>query len=67
MNLAPTDPLAVRLTTAVRSGALDELARLLDEQPQLANARITGRRGGQHRHAPRAARQLAAPARGSVS
>jgi uncharacterized protein len=46
MNLAPTDPLAVRLTTAVRSGALDELARLLDEQPQLANARITGRRGG---------------------
>src|SRR3954466_6216292 len=46
MTLAPTDPLAVRLTTAVRSGALDELARLLDEQPQLANARITGRRGG---------------------
>jgi ankyrin repeat protein len=46
MNLAPTDPLAVRLTTAVRSGALDELARLLDEQPELANARITGRRDG---------------------
>jgi uncharacterized protein len=46
MNLAPTDPLAVRLTTAVRSGALDELTRLLDEQPELANARITGRRGG---------------------
>jgi hypothetical protein len=46
MNLAPTDPLAVRLTTAIRSGALDELAQLLDEQPQLANARITGRRGG---------------------
>jgi uncharacterized protein len=46
MNLAPTDPLAVRLTGAVRSGALDELARLLDEHPELARARIAGQRGG---------------------
>src|SRR5262245_53450096 len=46
MNLAPTDPLAQRLTAAVHSGALDELARLLEEQPDLANVRITGRRGG---------------------
>jgi len=46
MNLAPTDPLAVRLTTAIHSGELGELARLLDEQPELANARIAGRRGG---------------------
>jgi ankyrin repeat protein len=46
MNLDPTDPLAVRLTAAVHSGALDELAQLLDEQPELANARITGRRDG---------------------
>lgn len=46
MNLAPTDPLAVRLTTAIHSGALDELARLLDEQPELADAHIAGRRGG---------------------
>ena len=46
MNLAPTDPLAVRLVAAVRSGALGELARLLDEQPELADARIAGRRGG---------------------
>jgi uncharacterized protein len=46
MNLAPTDPLAIRLTDAIRSGALDELARLLDEQSELANARIAGRRGG---------------------
>src|ERR687887_1350596 len=46
MSLAPTDPLAVRLTTAVRSGELDELARLLEERPELANARIAGRRGG---------------------
>jgi uncharacterized protein len=46
MNLAPTDPLAVRLTGAVRSRALDELARLLDEHPELARARIAGQRGG---------------------
>jgi uncharacterized protein len=46
MNLAPTDPLAVRLTAAVRAGALGELARLLDEEPELARARIAGRRGG---------------------
>jgi uncharacterized protein len=46
MNLAPNDPLAVRLTTAVHSGALDELARLLDEQPELADAHIAGRRRG---------------------
>jgi uncharacterized protein len=46
MNLAPNDPLAVRLTAAVHSGALGELARLLDEQPKLANAHVAGRRGG---------------------
>jgi hypothetical protein len=46
MHLAPTDPLAVRLKAAVQSGALDELARLLDEQPELADAQIAGRRGG---------------------
>jgi uncharacterized protein len=46
MNLAPTDPFAVRLTGAVHSGALAELARLLDEQPELTKARIAGRRGG---------------------
>jgi hypothetical protein len=42
MNLSSVDPLAVRLTTAVHSGDLDELHRLLGEQPQLANARIVG-------------------------
>ena len=46
MNLAPTDPAAVRLKGAVHTGALRELARLLDEQPELANARIAGRHGG---------------------
>jgi uncharacterized protein len=46
MNLAPTDPSAVRLTDAIRSGALEELARLLEEQRELAKARIAGRRDG---------------------
>jgi uncharacterized protein len=46
MNLDPTDPSAVRLTEAIRSGALDELARLLEAQPELAKARIAGWRGG---------------------
>src|SRR5690348_7899571 len=46
MNLAPTDPSAIRLTDAIRSGALDELARMLEAQPELATARIAGRRGG---------------------
>jgi uncharacterized protein len=46
MNLAPSDPAAVRLTGAVHSGALGELERLLDEQPGLAKARIAGWRGG---------------------
>jgi uncharacterized protein len=46
MNLGPTDPSAVRLTEAIRSGALDELARLLEAQPELAKARIGGWRGG---------------------
>ena len=46
MNLAPSDPSAVRLMGAIRSGAVDELARLLEEQPELANARIAGRDGG---------------------
>jgi ankyrin repeat protein len=46
INLAFTDPLAVRLTAAVHSGDVDELGRLLGEQPELANARIAGRRPG---------------------
>ena len=43
MNLAPTDPLAVRLRRAVQTGDLDDLGRLLDEEPGIANARIAGR------------------------
>ena len=46
MNLAPTDPLVVQLTAAIKSGELSDLAQLLDEQPELARARIAGRRGG---------------------
>jgi hypothetical protein len=46
MNLARSDPLVVRLTAAVQCGALGELAQLLEEQPDLAKARIAGRRGG---------------------
>jgi len=46
MNLAPSDPLVIRLTAAVQSGALGELAQLLDEQPGLAKARWAGPRGG---------------------
>ncbi|MFL5828745.1 MAG: ankyrin repeat domain-containing protein [Solirubrobacteraceae bacterium] len=49
MNLAPTDPLAVRLRAAIQAGDLDALARLLKEQPSLANARITGRQSGSWR------------------
>jgi len=46
MDLSPADPDAVRLTSAVLSGDLEELGRLLDEQPGLANARIGGRKPG---------------------
>lgn len=46
MNLAPTDPLAVRLTAAIRSGELGELRRLLGERHEVAGARIAGRQPG---------------------
>jgi uncharacterized protein len=49
MNLSPMDPLAIRLQNAVHSGDLDELGRLLKEEPGLANARITGRKPGSWR------------------
>ena len=40
MLLAADDPLAVAATTAVQAGDLDTLTRLLDENPELAAARI---------------------------
>ena len=49
MNLAPSDPLAIRLTAAVHSGELDDLRALLEEKPGLANARIMGRKAGSWR------------------
>jgi len=45
-NLVRSDPRAVRLTAAVHSGELDDLRVLLDEQPELAHARIMGRKPG---------------------
>jgi uncharacterized protein len=45
-TLESSDPLAYRLTAAVRTGDLAELRRLLGERPDLAGARIAGRRGG---------------------
>jgi ankyrin repeat protein len=46
LNLDSRDPLAVAVTRAVRTGDLDTLTRLLDENPGLARARITESREG---------------------
>jgi hypothetical protein len=45
ITLTAKDRLADRLTAAIESGSVDELSRLLDAQPGLANARITARHG----------------------
>lgn len=49
MNLDPQHPLAIQLKATIQAGELDELRRLLDQHPELANARITGRRRGEWR------------------
>jgi ankyrin repeat protein len=46
LDLDARDPLAVAVTRAVRTGDLDTLTRLLDENPGLARARITESREG---------------------
>jgi uncharacterized protein len=46
MTLAGDDPLAVQLVLAVHGGDLDALRNLLAAHPGLANAQVTGRRGG---------------------
>jgi ankyrin repeat protein len=46
LNLHAQDPLAVAVTHAVRTGDLDALTRLLDENPGLTRARITESREG---------------------
>jgi ankyrin repeat protein len=40
------DPVAVALAAAIHGGDLDGLRRLLAERPELATARMVGRRGG---------------------
>jgi hypothetical protein len=39
------DPVAVGLTSAIHGGDLDTLGRLVAERPQLASARMIGRKG----------------------
>jgi uncharacterized protein len=45
MTLAADDPAAAELLQAIRSGDVAALARLLDDRPELASARIAGRHG----------------------
>ena len=40
------DPLAIAVATAIRTGDLATLERLLAENPDLANVQIEGRKGG---------------------
>jgi ankyrin repeat protein len=44
--LTPQDALAIDATRAIKTGDVDALQRLLREHPDLANARIQGRKGG---------------------
>lgn len=46
LTLEPSDPLAIAMVVAIRSGDIDALGRLLGEHPDLATASITGRKGG---------------------
>jgi uncharacterized protein len=46
VTLAWDDQAAIELLLAVRGGDLDEIGRLLAERPELATARLAGRRGG---------------------
>ncbi|HEX3873179.1 MAG TPA: ankyrin repeat domain-containing protein [Solirubrobacteraceae bacterium] len=45
MHLHRDDPITLELVAAIRTGAVSDLAGLLDEQPLLAGALIEGRRG----------------------
>src|SRR5271163_3746095 len=44
--MRPDDPLAIAGATAVRTGDLATLERLLTEHPGIANAQVVGRKGG---------------------
>ncbi len=46
MLLKPDDPLARELIQAIRTGNLESLQELLAAHPDLAQARVTGRKGG---------------------
>lgn len=43
--MRPDDPLAIAGATAVRTGDLATLERLLAEHPGMANAQVVGRKG----------------------
>jgi hypothetical protein len=45
LTLPHGDPVAVELTSAIHRGDLDALGRLVVERPQLASARMIGRKG----------------------
>lgn len=45
LTLAYGDPVAAALTSAIHGGDLDALGRLVAERPQLASARMIGRKG----------------------
>src|SRR5437016_836865 len=45
LTLPHGDPVAVELTSYIRSGDLDALQRVLTERPELGSVRMIGRRG----------------------
>lgn len=45
LTLAHGDPVAVELTSAIHGGHLDALRRILADRPELASARMIGRKG----------------------
>jgi ankyrin repeat protein len=46
MEIPPDDPRAIELVTAVRGGEIEAIRRLLADDPRLARAGITDRKGG---------------------
>ena len=46
LTLPHGDPVAVEVTRAIHTGALDELRRLVTERPELATVHMIGRKGG---------------------
>jgi ankyrin repeat protein len=46
LRLPPDEPIVIQVATAIRIGDVDTLQRVLREMPDLAQARVMGRRGG---------------------